>query len=113
MVRDCFLQEVKPEQRQRSEHSAFIWNRVWQNHVEGGNPIRHDNQQLVFDRINISNLAASEKLDTREIRLSDYVNSRASSTWIKLSTCVELQLRLRAFVMALRIISMRSIDVKH
>ena len=79
MVRDYVLQEVKPERRQRREHCTFERNRVWQHNIESGNTIGDHNQQLVFDRINVSNLAASEKLDTRDISLSDYVDSRASA----------------------------------
>ena len=79
MIRNDVLQEVKPEQRQRSKHCAFVWNRVRQHDVESRDAISNYDQQLVFDRINVSNFAASEKLDTGDISLTDYVNSRASS----------------------------------
>ena len=79
MIRNDVLQEVEPEQRQRSEHCSFVWNRVRQHDVESRDAISNYDQQLVFDRINVSDFAASEKLDTRDISLSDYVNSRASS----------------------------------
>ena len=92
MVRNDILQEVKPERRQRREHCAFVGNRVWQHNVESGNPIGDHDQQLVFDRINVPDLAASEKLDTRDISLTDYVDSLASFYWIMLSTRVELLL---------------------
>ena len=77
MVRNLVLQEVKPEHRQRSEHRAFEWNRIWQHNIESRYAIGDYDQQFVFDRINVPDLAASEKLDTRDISLRDYVNSRA------------------------------------
>ena len=77
MVWNYVLQEVKPERRQRRQHFAFVGNRVWQHNIKSGNAIGDHYQQLVFDRINVSDLAASEKLDTRDISLRDYVNSRA------------------------------------
>ena len=77
MVWNDVLQEVEPEQRQSRKHCAFEWNRVWQHNIESGNSIGDHDQQLVFDRINVPDLAASEKLDTRDISLRDYVNSRA------------------------------------
>ena len=79
MVRNQVFQEVKPERGQRREHCAFEGNRVWQHNIESRDAIGDDDQQLVFDRINVPNFAAPEKLDTRDISLSDYVNSRASS----------------------------------
>ena len=79
MVRNHVLQEVKPEHRQRSEHRSFEWNRIWQHNIESRYAIGDNDQKLVFDRINVPDLAASEKLDTRDISLSDYFNSRASS----------------------------------
>ena len=79
MIRYDVPQKVKPEQRQRGEHRALVGNRVRQHHVESGNAVGNYNQQLVFDRINVSDFAASEKLDTSYIGLSDDVNRRASS----------------------------------
>jgi hypothetical protein len=77
MVRNHVLQKVKPEQRQRREHCAFERNRIWQHNIKSGYAIGDHDQQLVFDRVNVPDLAASEKLDTRDISLRDYVNSRA------------------------------------
>lgn len=113
MIRNDVFQEVKPEQRQRSEHRAFVGNRVRQHDVEGGDAVANYNQQLVFDRINVSNFAASEKLDTKDISLSDYVNSRASSIGLSCQLAWKLLLTTKGFVMALRIISMSQTDVKH
>ena len=77
MVWNYVFQKVKPERRERREHCAFVGNRVWQHNIESGNAIGDHDQQLVFDRVNVPDLAASEKLDTRDISLTDYVDSRA------------------------------------
>ena len=71
MIGNDVLKKIKPKQRKRSEHRAFVWNRVGQHYVKSRDAVANNDQQLVFDSINISNLAASEKLDTRDIRLTD------------------------------------------
>ena len=63
MIRDYVLEEVKPEQRQRREHCALVRNRVGQYHIESRNAVGNHDQQFVFDRINVSDFPASEKLD--------------------------------------------------
>ena len=79
MIWNDVLKEVEPKQRKRGQHRTFVRNRVRHYDIERRDAIGNYNQQLVFDRVTVSDFAAPEKLDTRDISLSDYVNSRASS----------------------------------
>jgi len=79
MIRNDVLEEVEPKQRKRGQHRTLVRNRVRHHHIESRDSIANYNQQLVFDRVTVSDFAAPEKLDTRDISLSDYVNSLASS----------------------------------
>lgn len=79
MIRYDIFQEFEPKRRQRGEYRSFERNRVWQHDIESRYAISDYYQQLVFDRINISNFSTSEKLDTMYISFYDSVNERASS----------------------------------
>jgi hypothetical protein len=63
---------------------------VGQHYVESGYAIGRDYQQLVFDCVNISYLAAPKKFDTGNTSLNNRVNSLASSSRVNLSNRVEL-----------------------
>jgi hypothetical protein len=65
-------------------------NGVRQHDVEGRYAVCGDNQQLIPDRVNVPDLAATKKFDTGNICVRDRVNDFASSSRINLSKRVEL-----------------------
>jgi hypothetical protein len=83
------FEKVEPEDRKLSEHNAFVRNSVRHNDIESRNAVGGDDQQFVFDRINVSYLAAPKKFYTGNASLRDRINSLSSSAWINLSIRVE------------------------
>ena len=82
MVGGYFLQKTEPEDRQRRKHRAFARHGLFHHHVEGGNTIGSDDQQFVFNCINVPDLSPSEEFDAGDACLSYYVNRAASAARI-------------------------------
>ena len=72
MVRDDIGQIVEPEVRNRCEHDALAGDRVGQDHVECGHPVRCDDEQMrIVNAINIPYFASREQRETVEIGFVD------------------------------------------
>ena len=72
-------QKLKPEDRERCEHRAFARYRLMHHYIEGRNTVRRDDQQFVFNCINVPYFSPSENFDTGDAGLSYYVNRAASA----------------------------------
>ena len=57
MVRHVVLEVLKPEGRHLRKNLPFVGNWRGKYNVEGGESVRSDNQEVVAEIINISNLA--------------------------------------------------------
>jgi hypothetical protein len=79
MIRNYVFEKIEPEQRKIRQHRAFAGNGCGKDDIEGREPVCCDDEQTVFDSINISHLAAPEEAKIRHVRLSNEVNSRFSS----------------------------------
>ena len=69
VVRNYVLQQIEPEKRKLCEDAAFIGNRRWKDDVESGEPVRGDNEQLVAEIVDITNLAAGGGREAGELGL--------------------------------------------
>ena len=81
ICRDVF-EEIKPEHGKRCEDRAFAGHRLLHYHVKGRDTVGSDDQQFVFNCINVPDLSPSEKFDTGDAGLSYYVNRAASTARI-------------------------------
>jgi hypothetical protein len=79
--RDVF-EEIKPEHGKSGEHRALAWHWLLHHHVKGRDPVGGDDQQFVFNCINVPDLSPSEKFDTGDAGLSYYLNRAASAARI-------------------------------
>ena len=83
------FEKVEPEDGHLGQHSAFVRDGVGHDNVESRNAVGGDDQQFVFDRVNVSYLAAPKKFYTGNASLRDRINNLSSSAWINLSIRVE------------------------
>ncbi len=78
MVRNDILQEVEPEKRKLGEDAAFVGNGSRKNNIEGGEPVRGDDEQLFAEIVDIADLPARGGGETGEMRFS---NDATSQDW--------------------------------
>ncbi len=57
MVRNDILHLVEPEKGEPGKHLAFVFYARRKHNIEGGKPVRGDDQQLSVQLINISDLS--------------------------------------------------------
>ncbi len=69
-------QQIKPEERELREDAAFVRDRSGKNYVESGEPVRSDDQQLVAEIIDVTDLTARGGGQARELRLPDDFHGR-------------------------------------
>src|SRR6266849_5350562 len=70
MVGDDVLQEIEPEERELSQNAALVGNGRGKDDVEGGKPIRGDDQQLAAEIVDVTDFAARGGFQAGELRLS-------------------------------------------
>ena len=66
MIGDDVFHHLKPEQRNLRQHLAFLRDPASEDEVKSRNTIRGNNQELIFDRINVPDFAASEQRKSRQ-----------------------------------------------
>jgi hypothetical protein len=69
MVRNLILDEViEPEAGELRQHAALVGYALAHHHIERGQAVRGDHQQLVAEFVNVADLSPRKELDTGEIR---------------------------------------------
>ena len=71
MRRDHVFQKIEPVDGQLGEHLALARNTVGQDHVEGGNAVRGDEENIFAGLINVANFSARNELDTGEVAFKE------------------------------------------
>ncbi len=69
VVRYHFGQKIKPEQRNLRQNPSFAWNPCSQYMIEGRNPIRRYQQQVIAHRIQIPHFAPPDQGNTGHLTL--------------------------------------------
>jgi hypothetical protein len=62
---------LEPEKGNLREDDSFVWNRIGQDDIKGGHPIRGDHQIGITEIVHISNLASLDQVKGREIGFSN------------------------------------------
>src|SRR5215472_4678829 len=70
VILDDVVQIIEPKNRDLREHTAFVGNRSGQNYIEGGKPVRRDNEEKVaLQFVDIADLPAAVELQCPKICL--------------------------------------------
>ena len=67
MIRHHVAQQIEPEDGELGEHAAFVGNRGRQHVVEGGKPVRGDDDQEIAGVVNVAHFAAHQRLDAGQV----------------------------------------------
>jgi hypothetical protein len=106
-------QKLKPEQRESSEYRAFARHRFLHHDVESRDAIGGDDQQFVFNCINVPDLSSSEEFGAGDAGLGYYVNRPPLLPRFDCQQGWNCATDEQGFVMASRIIDVTRFDVKH
>ena len=70
MIGNDVFEQIEPEKRKLREDAAFVRDAGGHDHVEGGEPVGGDHQQLVAEIVNIADFSARGGLDAGEMGFS-------------------------------------------
>src|SRR5204862_912008 len=61
------VETFEPKRGDLIEDRALVWNRIGQNHIEGREPIGHDEEKRLAEIENFADFPAAEFFDSRKI----------------------------------------------
>jgi len=79
VVKDDILQQVEPEKRKLREDAAFIGNGSRKDNIEGGEPVRCNDEQLIVEIVDIADFSARRGSETGEMRFLNNATHRTRS----------------------------------
>ena len=82
MIGSYIFEKIEPENRERRKYRAFARYGLLHYHVECRNAVSGDDQQFVFNCINVPDLSPPEEFDAGDAGLSYYLNRAASAARI-------------------------------
>ena len=87
VVGDDVGQFLEPEKRKLGENASLIGNRRGKDHVERRKTVGGDDQEAIAEVVDVANLAASEKFESRKFCLrNDSAHLRRSHEFCVLSS---------------------------
>src|SRR6266852_5312880 len=77
VVGNDVLQEIEPEERELSQNAALVGDWRGKDDVEGGEPVRGDDQELVAEIVDVADFAARSRCQAGELRFPHDFHGRS------------------------------------